>query len=101
MRRAFEVFDEDAEVMQPGEVHAVVELVLLELQHRDVEMAVRQHHAFGARVVEPPHFREAENALVELRLLEGIAGGDCEVLNASHGLTPAGVVERYCAIDYS
>ncbi len=70
--------------MQPGEVEAVVELVLLELQYRNVEMAVRQHHAFGARIVEPFHFRETKNAFVELRLRVGIPAGDCEVLDTGH-----------------
>jgi len=80
------VFDEDAEVMQTGEIHAVIELVLLKLQHRNVEIAVGQENAARARrLIRPARIKavasdlpKAEGLLVKiyrlLRILERKTG---------------------------
>jgi hypothetical protein len=44
LRGAFKIFDIDAEMMQPRVVEAMTDLVLLEIQHRNVDGAIGQHH---------------------------------------------------------
>src|SRR4030095_13239877 len=57
LRSTFQIFDVDAEVMEPREIHPMIDLVLIKLQHGNVDVTVGQHHAAGSRVVESPYFR--------------------------------------------
>src|SRR5688572_2777451 len=63
-------------MMRSGEAHTAINLTLLEIQHRLVDGAVREQHAAGARIVEPPDFFKAENLLEEFRLLFRFLAGD-------------------------
>jgi hypothetical protein len=61
-------------------------LILLKIQHRNVDRAVGQDHATCARIVDPPDLLEAEDILVEGSLLFRVLAGDREMLDTGHGL---------------
>lgn len=74
--------------MEPGQIEPVLKLVLVKLQHRNVDVAVRQHHTPSTWIVDSPHLLEAEDILIELGLFLGIQAGNRKVLNSPHVQTP-------------
>src|ERR1700676_139482 len=61
-----DILDQDAEMMNPAEIHALAELVGLEFEDRHVERAIAQKHAVGEHPVGPADLDEIERLLVEL-----------------------------------
>src|SRR5580698_10006079 len=90
-----DVFDQHAEMMQAAIIHALAELVGLELQDRHVERAVAEEHAIGQIAVRPADFLEVEGLLVELGHRLGIFGGDRDVTELGHGVLPNWMLDRF------
>ncbi len=74
--------------MRPGEIHAAVDLILFEIQHRDVDRTVSQNYAARARVVEPADFLPAKDVFEKVRLFFRVLAGNGEVLYAAHAVVP-------------
>src|SRR5690349_6667074 len=87
-RGTFQVLDEDSKMMQSGEFETMIDLILFEIQHRNIDRTVGQHYSSRTRIVETTDFLEAKNLLVELGLFFGVLAGDSEMLNSGHGLAP-------------
>src|SRR5216683_3384002 len=81
-----DVVNQQAEMMQPGVVEALAELVRpAELQHRHVGGAVTEEVAMRQLARDLAHLLEAECALVELRGGVGILRRDRDVANRGAG----------------
>src|SRR4029079_7207708 len=83
------VLDQDAEMVQPGVVHAAADLVGLEAQQREVDRAVAQVMAIGERPVIRAHQLEVERLHVEIRHRVGVLARNGEVAKLCHDLCPA------------
>jgi hypothetical protein len=79
-----DVLDQHTEMMQAAIIHALAELVRLELEDRHVKRAVGEEHAVGEIAVGPADFLEVERLLVELGHRFGVFGGDCYVTEFGH-----------------
>src|SRR5579884_2845290 len=79
-----DVLDQHPEVMDAAEIHALAELVGLELQDRHVEGAVGQKDAVGEMPVRPADLLEIERLLVELGHRLRVFGGDRDVTELGH-----------------
>src|SRR5438876_9989963 len=66
LREFVDILDQDAEMMDAAEIHALAELVGLEFEDRHVQRAVAEEHAIGEHPVGPPNLDEIERLLVEL-----------------------------------
>jgi hypothetical protein len=75
-------------MVQAGELQAAADLVLLELQHRDIDRAVAQDDAMAARIVEAPDLLPAEGGLVKIGELFPLLAGDGEMPDATHVIAP-------------
>src|SRR6266851_532234 len=84
LRKFVDILDQDAEMMDAAEIHALAELVGLEFEDRHVERAVGQEHAVGERPVGPPDLLEIERLLVELGHRHRVLGGDRDMAELGH-----------------
>src|SRR6185312_10846904 len=80
----FHVLDQDAEMVQPGVVHAFADLVALEAQNRQVDRAVAQMVPVGERPVTRAHDLEVECLAVEIGHRVRVLGGDGDVAELGH-----------------
>src|SRR5439155_10555753 len=67
-------------------------LIVLEVEDRQVEIAVAEVVARGAGAVHPGDLLHAEDVDVELRGLVHVLGRDGDVLDLRHGLSPLSMV---------
>src|SRR2546430_11934988 len=67
-------------------------LIVLEVENRQVEIAVAEVVARGAGAVHPGDLLHAEDVDVELRGLLHVLGRDGDVLDLRHGLSPLSMV---------
>src|SRR5665213_1217671 len=95
----FRVVDQDPEVVHPGVVHALADLVGLELEDGNVERAVAQEIALRQRTGRAglADLLEAERLLVELRRRLRVVGGNRDMSQLGHGCRPVGLS---CPPDY-
>jgi hypothetical protein len=84
-RRIVDILDEDAEMMEPGVIHAAADLVGLEAQDGEVDRAVAQMMAVGERAVVRANDLEIERLDVEIGHRVGVLGGDGDVAQFCHG----------------
>src|SRR6266849_4802281 len=84
LRKFVDILDQDAEMMDAAEIHALAELVGLEFEDRHVERAVGKEHAIGEHAVGPADLDEIERLFVELGHRFRVLGGDCDVAELGH-----------------
>src|SRR5229473_1118785 len=78
----------EADVVDARELPAPLDpghRVVLEVQHRQVEIAVGQEEAADRGVIDAPDLLHAEDVHVELGRLLGVLGGQRDVLDLRHG----------------
>src|SRR5207248_10721681 len=88
LRRAVEILDEDAEMVQTGVVHALSDLVGLEAQDREVDRAVADVVAVSERPVAAAHHLEVEGLDIEIGHRVRVFAGDGDVAQLGHGCPP-------------
>src|SRR6266567_4836141 len=84
LREFVDILDQDAEMMNAAEIHALTELVGLEFEDRHVERAVGEEHAVGEHPVGPPDLDEIECLFVEFGHRYRVLGGDRDVAELGH-----------------
>src|SRR5437763_5401389 len=60
LRELVDILDQDAEMMNAAEIHALAELVGLEFEDRHVQRAIAEEDAVGEVAVRPADFLEIE-----------------------------------------
>src|SRR4029077_7672341 len=83
--RLVDVVDEDAEMVQPGVVHALADLVALKAQDGEVDGAVADVVAVSQRSVIAADELEIERLAVEIGHRVRVFAGDGEVAQLGHG----------------
>ena len=86
-----ETLDLEADVMDAAEAAAALDarrLIVLEIENREVDVAVTQEAADGARVVDGAHLLHAEDLDVESGRPLHVLGGERDVLDLRHEEPP-------------
>src|SRR5947209_2522869 len=88
LRGLVDILDQDAEMVQPGVIHALADLLGLEAKNRKSDSAFADVMAVGDRTVAAAHHLEVEDLDIAIGHRVRVFAGDGDVAQLGHGCPP-------------